>query len=132
MLFDDITEPLEPTDIVVDQKTVHNKIAAIDSVEAMEEKKNQNISMAVQCEEDEYLSEVTIKSHIVTNKSVELEYTNDCSLDTIIPLDCNPANIDVVPIERKKEKNDNPSKNDISEETFTRRCGARVPRRSIF
>ena len=67
LLFDDITEPLEPTDIVVEQKTADNKtadnkIAEIDSVEPAEEKRNQNISMAVH-EEDEYLSEVTIKSH---------------------------------------------------------------------
>ena len=105
MLFDDITEPLEPTDIVVEQKTadnkivdnkiVDNKIAEIDSVEAAEEKRNQNISMAVQFEEDEYLSEVTIKSHLVTNKSQDIdlceEYTNDCSLDTIIPVDGSPG-----------------------------------------
>ena len=91
LVFDDITEPLEPTDIVVEQKTADNKIAEIDSVETGEEKRNQNISMAVQLEEDEYLSEVTIKSHLVTNKSHDIdlceEYTNDCSLDTIIPED---------------------------------------------
>ena len=41
LLFDDITEPLEPTDIVVEQKT-----AEINSVETAEEKRDQNISMA--------------------------------------------------------------------------------------
>ena len=142
MLFDDITEPLEPTDIVVEQKTADNKIAEIDSVETGEEKRNQNISMAVQSEEDEYLSEVTIKSHLVTNKSHDIdlceEYTNDCSLDTIIPVDGSPINVnpvdgkgldgklvvdgnsvdnDVVTIDRKKEKHDNPLKNDIAQET---------------
>jgi hypothetical protein len=90
--FDDITEPLEPTDIISEENMEADKL----EINSCKAENLNNKGRESTYEQEEYLLEVTIESkplnfeqevqEDICEEDICEEYTNDCSMDTIIPM----------------------------------------------